>query len=165
VKAAQLVKTLILVGIVLALTLPRSVYNAYWGSFVLVAATLVIVPWTIYSLVRMAIRPAERRSRGIRLAIWVTALVVAFGGRAHWDTTAREEANTAVSAVKAYKGRTGAYPYSMGEVGIDAQALKEEFSLSYRVHDGKAYLFYSQPSMPLVAHHYNFGTNSWDRLD
>jgi hypothetical protein len=31
--------------------------------------------------------------------------------------------------------------------------------------DGKPALFYSQPSMPMVAHHYNFETKSWDRLD
>lgn len=160
-----LVKTLILVGIVLALSLSRGSGMELWGSFALVSATMVFLPWAIYSLVRMVIRPAERGSRAARVAIWVTALALAFGVRARWDTDAREEANTAASAIQAHKVRTGVYPNSLGEVGIDAQALKAKFSLSYRAGDGKASLFYSQPSMPTVAHHYAFDTNSWDRLD
>ena len=164
-KAPRLAKTLIPVGIVLALALFYTGETALLGSFVLVAVTVVFLPWAIYSLVRMAIRPTERRSRGISLAIWATTLLVAFGARAHWDTAARKEANAAASAIQAYKGRTGAYPNSLREVGIDGEALKEEFSLRYRLNDGKATLFYSRPSMPMVAHHYNFETNSWGRLD
>ena len=33
------------------------------------------------------------------------------------------------------------------------------------VDNGQAFLFYSQPSMPMVAHHYNFETGSWSTLD
>ena len=69
------------------------------------------------------------------------------------------------AAIVSHKGRTGSYPQGLNELGVDAQALKEKFSLSYRVDNGQAFLFYSQPSMPMVAHHYNFETGSWSTLD
>lgn len=161
----RLIKTLVLVGIVLGLALSHGGEMRLLGSVALAVVAIIFLPWAIYSLVRIAIRPEERASRGASLAIWTTTLVVAFGARAYWDTAARKEANAAASAIQTYKGRTGAYPNSLSEVGLDAAALKEEFSLSYRINDGKATLFYSQPSMPMVAHHYSFETNSWARLD
>ena len=164
-NASRLVRTLILVVIVLGLALSHTGEMALWGSFAIVATTIVFLPWAIYSLVRMAIRPTGRCSRAIRLAIWTTTLIVAFSARGYWDTTARKEANAVASAIQAFKGRTGAYPSSLSEVGFDAEALKEEFSLSYRLTEGKATLFYSQPSMPMVANHYNFEANSWSRFD
>jgi len=159
------IKTAILAGAVLFFALPHSSDIALLGSFVLVAAAVIFVPWAIYSLVRMVIRPSERRGRGTSLAIWAITLVVSFTAQAHRDTAARKEATAAVSAIQAHKNRTGSYPESLSALGIDAQALKEKFSLTYRLNDGKAALFYSQPSMPLVAHHYNFETNSWGKLD
>jgi len=164
-KAMALAKTLVLVSVVLFFALFHGSGTALLGSFVLLAATVVVVPWTIYSIVRIAIRPAERRSRAIRLAIWATALAVSFAARAHWDAEARKEANAVAATILSHKSRTGAYPEGLGELGINAQALKEEFSLTYRVENGKASLFYSQPSMPMVALHYNFETNAWKRLD
>jgi len=138
---------------------------ALLGSFVLVAVTVVFLPWAIYSLVRMAVRPLERRNRGTRLTIWFATLVVAFCVRAYWDISVRKEADAVVSAIQAHRGGKGAYPSSLSDVGLNAEALKKEFSLSYRLNNGKATLFYSQPSMPMVAHHYNFDTNTWGRLD
>ncbi len=158
-------KTIVLAGVVLFFALWHGDGISPLGSFVLVATALVFVPWAIYSLVRMAIRPAERRSRAIRIVIWGATIALSLAAQARWDAAARDEANGAVAAVQAHKSRTGSYPEGLSDVGINAQALNEEFSLAYRVHDGKAYLFYSQPSMPMVAHHYNFETTSWERLD
>ncbi|MBI5279562.1 MAG: hypothetical protein HY854_24230 [Burkholderiales bacterium] len=158
-------RTLIAAGIVLGLAvLPGSMMQLL-GSFALVGATLVFLPWAVFSLFRMARRPAERRSRAIGLGIWIATLAIAVNVRDHWDTTARTRADAAAGAVQAHKVRTGAYPNSLADVGIDAGALKEEFSMSYRTDQGKPALFYSQPSMPMVAHHYDFDTRSWRHVD
>lgn len=164
-KVTGFAKTLVLVGIVLFFALPHSGGVALLGGFVSVVVVMIFLPWAIYSLVRIAIRPAERRGRGTSLAIWAATVVVLFAARAHWDAVAREEVNATVAAIQSYQSRTGAYPESLSELGIDAQALKEKFSLSYRLDDGKAALFYSQPSMPMMAHHYDFQSNSWKRRD
>jgi hypothetical protein len=159
------IKTAILAGAVLFFALPHGSDIALLGSFVLVAAAVIFVPWAIYSMVRMVIRPSERRDRGTSLAILAITLVVSFTAQAHRDTAARKEATAAVSAIQAHKSRTGSYPETLNSLGIDAQALKQKFSLTYRLNDGKATLFYSQPSMPMVAHHYKFESNSWGKLD
>ena len=154
-------RKLIPAAVVLVLALYPDSMVSFFSGMILTAAALFFIPWAIYSLVRMAIRPAERRHRATLIAIWIPVFVIALTVRANWDTDAREEVNKIASAVKAHKGRTGAYPSSLNDVGFDLAALKQKFSLSYRVNDGKAFLFYSQPSMPMVAHHYNFETNSW----
>lgn len=164
-KAMGFARTLLLVSIVLFFALPHSGGIALLGSFVLVAVVVTFLPWMIYTIVRIAIRPAERRGRGTILAIWATTVVVLFAAHAHWDAAAREEANAAVSAIQSHKSRTGSYPESLSELGINEQALKDKFSLSYRLNDGKAAFFYSQPSMPMVAHHYDFQSNSWRKRD
>lgn len=164
-KAMGYSKTLVLVGIVLFFALPHSGGIALLGSFVLVVVMAIFLPWAIYSIVCIAIRSSERRGRGTSLAIWATTVVVLFAAQAHWDAAVREEANAAVSAIQSHKSRTGSYPENLSELGINVQALKERFSFSYRLEDGKAALFYSQPSMPMVAHHYDFQTNSWKKRD
>jgi len=164
-NARDLVKTFVLAGVVLLVILLYGGSASLLGSFVLIATTLVFVPWTIYSLVRMAIRPAERRGRGIRVVIWGATIAVSFAAQARWDAAAREEANAAVAAIQAHKSRTGAYPEGLSDAGMSARSLKDELRLTYRVQNGKARLFYSQPSMPMVAHHYDFETNSWGRRD
>ena len=164
-KAAGFGTTLVLAGVVLLLAVPRiNSELSFVGGFVLVAAMLIFLPWAVYTLVRIAIRPLERRSRAIRLAIWSVTLVASFAARAQWDVAAHEEATAAVSAVQVHKGRTGKYPASLSEAGLDAEALKKKYSLSYRLEDGKPKLFYSQPSMPTVAKHYDFEGNSWSEL-
>ena len=160
-----LVRTLIPAAIVLALALWPNRMVSFLGGIALVAAAVFFVPWVIYSLVRMIFRPAERRSRAITIVIWIATFVVAFSVRSEWDTTARTQADAAVSAIQAHKARTGAYPNNLGEVGIDEKPLKDRFSLNYRVQEGKAFLIYSQPSMGMVAHHYNFETSSWVEHD
>lgn len=164
-KAADFVTTLVLAGVVLLLAISRiNSELSFVGGFVLVAATLIFLPWAVYTLVRIVIRPLERRSRAIRLAIWSATLVASFAAREQWDAAAHEEATAAVSAVQVHKGRTRKYPASLSEVGIDAEALKKKYSFTYRIEDGKPRLFYSKPSMPTVAKHYDFEGNSWSEL-
>lgn len=164
-NATKSLKTLIPAALVLAVTVYPGSEMALWGSFALVIVTVIFLPWSVYSMVRMVRRPVERRHRAMRVAVWAAVLVVAFGVRARWDAVAREQADAVASAVQAHKLRTGGYPANLGEVGLEAEALKARFGLRYRVSEGQAALFYARPSMPLVAHHYNFETSSWTRQD
>ncbi|HEX9079776.1 MAG TPA: hypothetical protein VF795_09315 [Desulfuromonadaceae bacterium] len=159
-------KTIVLAIVVLLSVLPHGSSGPSIGSFVWVAATAFFLPWAVYSLFRIVFRPAERRSRSIRLAIWAVTIAIIVAATGHWDAVARQEADSAVSAIVAHKNRTGAYPASLADVGIDPQVLREKYSLRYRVdNDGKPALFYSQPSMPMIAHHYDFAHGRWFQLD
>lgn len=78
------------------------------------------------------------------------------------ESEARAEANAVAAALRQHQSRTGAYPATLGEAGFDAQALRDRWSLAYRLTDGKPALFYSAQNMPLVAHHYNFESQVWE---
>ena len=159
-------RTIIMAAAVLLFALPHGGSVSFLGSFVWVTAAVLFVPWAVYSLTRIVFRPNERRNRGIRLVIWTAAVAVTVAANAHWDSVARREADAAVSAVVAYKTRTGAYPASLADVGIDPQLLREKYSLGYRVdRGGQPDLLYSQPSMPMIAHHYDFAHGRWFQVD
>jgi hypothetical protein len=82
------------------------------------------------------------------------------------DSIALEQASAVASAVSVYKNRTGTFPKTLLDVGYDSSDLRSKFSLAYRVDpDGKAALFYSQPSMPTIAHHYDFNAGTWRKRD
>jgi len=158
------VRLLILPGIVLGLALPASGEIAFVGSFVWAVATLIFLPWALYSLVRIAIRPAERRDRALRLAIWSVAVVAAAAAKHHADALAYQAASSAVAAIQEHRHRTGAYPLTLQAIAIDAKDLREKYSLVYRLdHAGKPALLYSQPSMPTIANHYDFARDEWTR--
>ena len=134
----------------------------FWLAFILPVAAL----WILYAIVRLLFRPADRKERAIRLAIWIPTLVLAVISLHYQDAAARDTASAAIAAVSEYKKRTGTYPKALSEVGQNAQDLRSRLSLAYRVQpDGKAYLLYSQPSMPLVAHGYDFQAGKWERFD
>jgi hypothetical protein len=132
---------------------------AFLMSFV-VPATLL---WILYAVV-MLVRRTGRIERLGRLAIWIPTFALAMTAMNYKDSAAREQASAIASAVSAHKARTGAYPGTLREVGHDSDELRSRMSLAYRVDpDGKAALFYSQPSMPTVAHHYDFAAGTWQR--
>ncbi len=165
-KFREYAKTIVLAIIVLLSALLPGSGGSFIGSFVWITAAVIFLPWAVYSLIRMVLRPNERRSRSIRLAIWTVTIVVTVAATTHWDAVARQEADAAVSAIVAYKSRTGAYPGSLADVGINPQPLREKYSFGYRVDiNGKPLLLYSQPSMPMIAHHYDFEHGKWFSLD
>lgn len=122
----------------------------------------IFFPWALYSFIRIIKRPAERRNRSIRLAIWMTTIAILYAVAGHWDSVTRHEANSVASAVVEFRNRTGSYPRSLSEVGMDAQSLRDDYRVGYYVSDkGKPSLFYFQPSMPLLVYHYDFERSKW----
>ena len=148
-------KTLVLVAVVLFLTLPAD--GGIWFCLVL----LLFMPWALYNLVRLGTKPAERRPHVIRLAIWIVALVAAGATQVHWTNAAREQANAAAQSLLAYKVRTGSYPASLAEAGLDEHALSSEWRLRYRLREGKPELRYPASLMPLTEYGYDFEARRW----
>lgn len=99
------------------------------------------------------------------MAIWFAATVVVTLAFSYRDRTAREEVEVAIAAVKDHKQRTGSYPASLAEAGLDATGLRAKYSVGYFLQAGDAVVLYSQPSMPLVAHRFHFKSNAWERVD
>ena len=162
----QVARSLLLPGVVLLAVLVLELVSGGMGGLLFSLVLPVFFVWLIYSLLRMALRPAERARRGARIGIWFATIVILMSALGYRDRGAREEVELAIAAVSDHKRRTGSYPASLAEAGLDAARLRAKYSVSYRLEaEGGAVLFYSQPSMPLIAHHFNFKTGKWERLD
>jgi hypothetical protein len=106
----------------------------------------------------------------VRLAGWISgiAIVGLLGYCAKQqvaESEARADADAIVVALQRHKERNGTYPARLEDVGFKAQDLRDKWSLSYRMHDGKPALFYSAQNLPLVAHHYDFEARKWTSSD
>lgn len=154
VQRARVVKTLLLVAAVLAVTLPKG------AAFILALLVPLFGIWMIYSLARMVFKPEERGRRAVLIAIWLAVLVSAAAMQAYWDRAARVAAEQAAAAVSAHQARTGAYPASLAEAGVDP-LLRERWKLAYRLREGKPELIYSDPLLPLSTYEYDFDNRKW----
>lgn len=148
-------KTFALVAVVLCLTLPKG------GGLWFAGALLLFLVWALYDMVRLMLKPAERRMRVIRLAIWSLTLALAGATQVHWQNASREQASAAAVAVLTLKARTGSYPDSLDESGVNGQALQDEWEIVYRLRDGKPELSYPAPLMPLTLYEYDFEARKW----
>ena len=154
-KTADYFKTFALVAIVLFFSLQK-------GSGPLLGILLPLFLVTAaYNSIRMIRRPEERKRRGIRLAIWAITLALTCTVQGHWSKASRSEAESALNKIMAYRARTGTYPASLKEVGLDDSYLKDEWQLRYAVREGKPTLSYPMPFMPLAVHEYDFEARKW----
>ena len=65
-NATKSLKTLIPAALVLAVTVYPGSEMALWGSFALVIVTVIFLPWSVYSMVRMVRRPVASGPQGRR---------------------------------------------------------------------------------------------------
>lgn len=154
-KLPAFAKTLALVAIVLFFSLRKD------GGIWLVLVIPVIAIWALYNFVRLIWKPAERRARVIRVAIWGAALALVGATQAYWANASRTQGDAVVAAVFAYKIRTGSYPASLAEAGLDAQGLKDEWRLRYELRAGKPELSYPSSLMFLTLYEYDFEARQW----
>lgn len=156
-KAAHWMKLALPVAMVFLLTVQKG------NGFLL----LIIMPFflaaLVYSLVLMIRRPGERRSRGIRLAVWCTMLALSGALQAYWSAASRSDAESALKGVLAHKERTGVYPSDLGKAGIDETYLREKSGVRYRMSDGRPFLAYPAAFMPLTMQEYDFQVKKWKR--
>jgi hypothetical protein len=154
-KLADAATTLVLAAAVLCVCLPRG--GGVWLSLVLP----VFLAWGIYTLVRITRSSAGRRQRVIRLALWAAVLAVAVGVQAYWDAASRSEATKVAGALAAFRSRTGVFPASMADAGLDEQALRGEWALNYRLREGKPRRSYPAALMPMTSYEYDFDAGVW----
>ena len=161
----QAARPFLLPGLLLLAVLLLELIQGGMGGLLFSIALPVIFLWLIYSFLRLLFRPADRATRASRMAIWFATTVVITLALSYRDRTAREEVEVAIAAVKDHKHRTGSYPASLAEAGLDAARLRAKYSVGYFLEAGEAVVLYSQPSMPLVAHRFHFKTGAWERVD
>jgi len=154
-KTSDYIKTFALVAVSLFFSLQKG-NGPLLG--ILVPIFLVSV---LYNFIRMIRKPEERKRRGIRLAIWSITLALACTVQIHWSEASHNEAEVALNKILAYKERTGIYPASLKEVGLDYKYLKEKWELRYWVKEGKARLVYPMSFMPLATYEYDFEARKW----
>lgn len=148
-------KTIVAVATVLFFSLQRG------NGPLVIILLLLFLAYLIYSAVRMAMRPAERRSRSVRLAIWTATFVLAAGVQGYFGVATRNEAERAVAKVVAFKQGKGAYPTTLGDAGVDEKRLKDNWKIRYLLKDGKASLTYPAVFMPLTLCEYDFEGSQW----
>ena len=81
------------------------------------------------------------------------------------EKEARADAEAVVAALQKHRGVNGTYPANLTEIGFEPSVLRDKWHLSYRLEEGQPYLFYSAQNNWLVAHHYNFGSKTWESRD
>jgi len=131
------------------------------NGYLLVVALPFFLATTAYHLLRMFQRPAERQSRGIRLAVWSITFALAGGVQAYWSAASRTAAESASEKILAYKDRAGTYPASLKEAGLDDRDLKDKWKIRYALREGKPALSYPAPITPLAVCEYDFETREW----
>jgi len=154
-KTSDYAKTLVPVVIMLFLALQK-------GSGFLPLLLLMFVVAMLFNLVRMFRRRDERKKYVIRLGIWAATLVLVGAVQTHWSNASRNDADIAVNAVLAHKARTGSYPASLKEIGIDEEELRTKWGIRYVVREGgKKVLAYPSSIMPLTMYDYDFESRKW----
>jgi hypothetical protein len=154
-KTSSYIKTAIFAAIVLFFTVQKD-----YGPLAL-TLLLFFIFVLLYNLIQMARKPAERKQRGIRMAIWFVVLSVAVAVQSHRASGTSGEANKVAKAVLDYKTRTGAYPAGLKDAELDEVALEREWDIRYFMREGKPVLTYPVTFMPLTTLDYDFDKRAW----
>lgn len=131
------------------------------NGFLLALFMPFLLIYLIFNAVRMLRRPSELKDRGIRMAIWSVALVLASIVQVYWSIGSRSDADLASQKVLAYKERTGSYPASLRDVGLDDSELQKKWRLRYSVNEREPRLTYPASVMPLTMNEYDFKVRAW----
>lgn len=155
IKTANHIKSFVLAAVVLAFSMQKG------NGFLLVLFLPFILIYLIHNAVRMAIRPAERKSRGIRLMIWLVVPVLSVAVHIYWSASTRSNADLALQKVMTYKERVGIYPASLKDAGLDDEMLRKKWRIRYSIKEGRPSLTFPEPIMPLSLYEYDFETLEW----
>lgn len=154
-QTAAYFKTLAAVAVTLFLLLPKN------SGFALALAVPVFAAWVLYNVARIALKPPERRNRGLRLATWGGVLILVASTQVYWVKASRGHADAAVAAILLHHSRTGHYPASLREAGLDEEALRADWNIVYRPRDSVPDLNYPITYIPLSTYEYDFQANKW----
>lgn len=156
-KHAAYLKTLIPASIMLLVSLQKG------SGFVVLMLLPLLVLYALYQVVRMMRGAEERKKRAIRLVIWLSAFTLAGTLQAYWHQASRNDAEQAAAWVLAHKVRTGSYPASLREAGLDDGLLRNKWRIRYTLRQGTPVLSYPMSFMPLSSYEYDFIARTWRR--
>jgi hypothetical protein len=109
--------------------------------------------------------PLTVKIRSLVLAVLLIAPLGYCAKQQFVEKEARADAEAVAAALQQHKSSKSAYPANLAEIGFDPRALRDRWHLSYRLEEGKPYLFYSAQDNWLVAYHYNFDSRIWESRD
>lgn len=152
-KTTDYIKTFFLVAIVLIFALPRG------SGFLFPLLLLFFVATTLYRLVQSVRRAEGRKKHFIRIGIWAATLALVGAMQIYWSTASRNNAEIIAQEILAYQRRTGSFPSTLNEIGIDEQELKDKWKIRY--FKGQGMLTYPSSFMPLTLYEYDFQAHRW----
>lgn len=148
--------TIISCGVMLLLTVPRH------SGFVLGIFIMGLVPYFLYSGVRVYWYRNELSTRATQLAIWVSAITFAVGVNYYRYTATRSEANDVVAKIEQFHAMHNAYPSSLEDIGYGRSALRKSLGLhAYSNEKGKPSFFYGVPYIIYDTYQYDFNSRQW----
>jgi hypothetical protein len=146
-------------GVLAALALLVTTWNH--AGFMLLAFSPFLAGSLIYNAIVAVRKPERRRLSQVRIVVWLIVPLIV--GATHWHLyrAARADADTAVAAVVGYKARTGSWPATLRDAGIEEPQFGRRWMLGYLVGDGGPQLVYAATFTIYEAHMYDFDAQRW----
>lgn len=136
------------------------------GGFLLFFFLVFLVPLFLYSGVRMYRYQHELNTRAKKLAIWMSAILVALAVNVYRYTSTRDAADDVVSKIVQYHETNGTYPSSLETLGYESKSLKANLGMyGYSNKDGTPSFFYAVPYIVFDSYHYDFHSGEWINFD
>jgi hypothetical protein len=142
--------------LMLLLTVPR------YGGFMLGFFLLLLIPFFLYSGIRMYRYKNERKTRGVKFSAWMAAIFVTLAVNYHEYGYTRDSANAVVAQIAKYQKTNGTYPSRLEELGYDGKSLKSSLGMyGYSNKDGQPLFFYGVPYIVFDSYRYDFHSGQW----
>ena len=121
-----------------------------------------IVVSMIYNVITAVRKPEKRRLSLIRIVVWL--VVPAIVGAAHWRwyLAARADANIAVTAVTTFKARTGTWPKTLQDAGIQDPQFGRRWMLGYLLDADRPFIAYASTFALFDSYTYDFEAQRWE---
>lgn len=142
--------------VMLLMTLPR------YGGFLLGFFLIFLFPLFLSSGIRMYRHKSERKVRGKKLAVWMSAILVTLAVNYYRHSYTRDAANDVVAKIASYYETNSFYPRNLQVLGYDSKSLKSSLGMYvYHNKDGQPSFIYWVPHTIFDTYHYNFDSGKW----
>lgn len=147
--------TLAMCALMVALCIQRG------AATFLVVFILVLLPATLYSLVKAIRNPRQRKWRAAKLGLWVLGIAIVLGMVEKHGNDARAEADAVAAKITSYKKQRGAWPASLEEAGAGSRETLTASRARYGLLEGAPHLMYPHPTIIFDAYVYDFNKQAW----
>jgi hypothetical protein len=156
VPIGKIARTAVCLAIFLTLTAPK-----HAGFIALMLLPFFAVVW-IWEAVAIARSPEQRVLRVYRIAAWMLAFCFVALLNLFWYRESRHYADKVAAAVSSHYARTGGYPTTLEQVGIQPEdSSLRKWRVVYGINQGRPYLAYAVPFAIFDMYGYDFDTRKW----